>query len=113
MEKKMTKAQLDKELRAIALKGILDGSLTMLQIEGSKYGVDVEYNGENYLVRIDIVVPKEQEYTSEDLHEEYLQRMNEKEQDRLEREKKKQAKIAKDEKKRQDAKIVKTTVIEE
>lgn len=113
MEKKMTKAQLDKELRTIALKGILDGSLTMLQIEGSKYGVDVNYNGENYLVRIDIVVPKEQDYSSEDLHEEYLQRMKEKEQDRLEREKKKQAKIAKDEKKRQDAKIVKTTIIEE
>lgn len=112
MEKKMTKAQLDKVLRGIALKGILDGSLTMLQIEGSKYGVDVEYNGENYLVRIDIVVPKDQDYTSIDLHEEYLQKMDEKEKDRIEREEKKKAKIAKDEKKRQEAKIVKTTIIE-
>lgn len=112
MEKKMTKAQLDKELRGIALKGILDGSLKMLQIEGSKYAVDVEYNGENYLVRIDIVVPKEQDYTSEDLHEDYLQRMEEKEKDRLEKEEKKKAKIAKDEKRRQEAKIVKTTIIE-
>ena len=50
MEKKMTKAQLDKELRGIALKGILDGSfLTSLciypegTITNNQYIIKIRY----------------------------------------------------------------------
>jgi hypothetical protein len=48
------------------------------QISGSKCSIDFEHNGEYRRVDISIIIPNDQEFTSEDLAEEYQNKLVEK-----------------------------------
>lgn len=106
MANKLTKAQVDKILRGLAFDKIMAGEKP-LQVAGSKFAVNVEYNGNPYVVRIDFVVPKEQDYLAEDLHDEYMASVAEKEAEKAEKAKAKAKKIARDEKLRAEKKALK------
>lgn len=102
---KITIAKRNEMLREKALKGILDGSLQMLPVAGSKFAVDVELNGEFYCVRIDIVVPKfeaGQELSAVDMNEEYKLDQESKRLAQEEKAKAKEKKITRDKKTREE-----------
>ena len=99
MTTKLTKAQIDKILRNLAYDKIMAGEKP-LQIAGSKFAINVEYEGNPYVVRIDFVVPKEQDYLAEDLHDEYKALEAEKEAEKAEKAKAKAKKKERDEKRR-------------
>lgn len=106
MANKLTKAQVDKILRGLAFDKIMAGEKP-LQVAGSKFAINVEYEGNPYVVRVDFVVPKEQDYLAEDLHDEYMASVAEKEAEKAEKAKAKAKKIARDEKLRAEKKALK------
>lgn len=106
MASKLTKAQVDKILRGLAFDKIMAGEKP-LQVAGSKFAINVEYEGNPYVVRVDFVVPKEQDYLAEDLHDEYMASVAEKEAEKAEKAKAKAKKIARDEKLRAEKKALK------
>ena len=106
MANKLTKAQVDKILRGLAFDKIMAGEKP-LQVAGSKFAINVEYEGNPYVVRIDFVVPKEQDYLAEDLHDEYKALEAEKEAERAEKAKAKAKKVERDEKLRAQKKALK------
>lgn len=106
MSTKLTKAQMDKILRGLAFDKIMSGEKP-LQVAGSKYAINVEYEGNPYVVRIDFVVPKEQDYLAEDLYDDYMNSVAEKEKEKEEKAKAKAKKIARDEKLRAEKKALK------
>ena len=98
---KMTIAKRNEILRQKAFdklfkEGIL--GIDLLQVAGSKFMTDIEFEGEVYPVRIDIVVPKiDKDDTcqfAQDFADEYAQDLEEKKiaRDKKLREQKKQAK---------------------
>ena len=98
---KMTIAKRNEILRQRAFdklfkEGIL--GIDLLQVAGSKFMTDIEFEGEVYPVRIDIVVPKiDKDDTcqfAQDFADEYAQDLEEKKiaRDKKLREQKKQAK---------------------
>lgn len=106
MANKLTKAQVDKILRGLAFDKIMAGEKP-LQVAGSKFAINVEYEGNPYVVRVDFVVPKEQDYLAEDLHDEYMASVAEKEAEKAEKAKAKAKKVARDEKIRAEKKALK------
>ena len=112
MAKKLTKAQIDTILRGLAFDKIMAGEKP-LQVAGSKFAINVEYEGNPYVVRVDFVVPKEQDYLAEDLHDEYMASVAEKEKEKAEKAQAKAKKIARDEKLRAEKKALKSKATDE
>lgn len=111
---KITVAKKNEILRGKAMEMVLvEGILgkEMLQVAGSKFMVNVDYEGEKIPVRIDFVVPKiDPEDTcqfAEDFAEIYEQEQAEKAKVKEEKEKAKQKKIARDKKLREQKKAEK------
>lgn len=108
---KITVAKKNEILRAKAFEQIIkDGILgdTLLKVAGSKFMINVEYEGEQIPVRIDFVVPKIEEDDScqfaEDFAELYEQEQEEKRLAKEEKQKQKEKKIARDKKLREKQK---------
>lgn len=103
---KLTVAKLNELARVEALKEIKENGLTnFLQVEGTKYAKDFEFDAGGELVtktvRIDIVVPKlDEEENAETLAEDYEFRVAEKEKNAKAKAEAKAKKIARDEKAR-------------
>ena len=122
---KLTVAKINEMAREVAMKEIAENGLTnFLQIEGTKYAQDFEFETEEGImtktVRIDIVVPKLDEgENAEFLAEDYQLRLKEKEENAKIKAEAKAKKIARDQKKRAEKEanksnpIIKTTVIAE
>ena len=109
---KLTVAKKNEILRGIAMQALgLDKAENLLQVAGSKYAIDVEFEGEFYPIRIDIVVPKIDEddacQTAQDMHEEYMATQAEKEEKKKAQAEAKAKKIARDQKLREEKKAAK------
>lgn len=109
---KLTVAKKNEILRGIAMQALgLDKAENLLQVAGSKYAIDVEFEGEFYPIRIDIVVPKIDEddacQTAQDMHEEYMAAQAEKEEKKKAQAEAKAKKIARDQKLREEKKAAK------
>ena len=111
---KMTIAKRNEILRQKAFdklfkEGIL--GIDLLQVAGSKFMTDIEFEGEIYPVRIDIVVPKiDKDDTcqfAQDFADEYAQDLEEKKIAKEEKQKAKEKKIARDKKLREQKKQAK------
>ena len=111
---KMTIAKRNEILRQRAFdklfkEGIL--GIDLLQVAGSKFMTDIEFEGEVYQVRIDIVVPKiDKDDTcqfAQDFADEYAQDLEEKKIAKEEKQKAKEKKIARDKKLREQKKQAK------
>lgn len=105
---KLTVAKKNEILREKAFEMLIKEGLlgdTLLKVAGSKYMVNVDFEGEKVPVRIDFVVPKiDTEDTcqfAEDFAEIYEQEQAEKEQAKIEKQKAKEKKIARDKKLRE------------
>lgn len=108
---KLTQAKKNEILRERAFDKIIKEGLlgdTLLKVAGSKFMVNVEFEGEQYPVRIDFVVPKiDKEDTcqfAEDFAELYQQEQEEKRVAKEEKQKAKEKKIARDKKLREKKK---------
>ena len=106
---KLTIAKINEIKRGLAMEKVLkEGVLgkELLKVAGSKYMVNVEYNGEITPVRVDFVVPKIKEddvlQYAEDFADNYEQEQAEKRRLKEEREKTKAKKIARDKKMREE-----------
>lgn len=110
---KLTVAKKNEILRAKAMEMVLKENLEgiLFQVAGSKFMVNVNFEGENIPVRIDFVVPKiDKEDTcqfAEDFAELYQADQAEKAQAKAEKEKAKEKKIARDKKLREQKKAEK------
>ena len=111
---KMTIAKRNEILRQRAFdklfkEGIL--GVDLLQVAGSKFMINVEFEGETYAVRIDFVVPKiDKDDTcqfAEDFAELYQQEQDAKAKEKEERAKAKAKKIERDKKLREQKKQAK------
>lgn len=111
---KITVARKNEILRGKAFdmiikEGILGNEL--LQVAGSKFMVNVDYEGEKIPVRIDFVVPKiDAEDTlqfAEDFAEEYANGQEQKRLDKEEKAKAKEKKIARDKALREEKRLAK------
>lgn len=121
---KLTIAKINEMAREVAMKDIQENGLAnFLQVEGTKFAKDVEFETEEgkmvKTVRIDVVVPKlEDGEDTEFLANEYQMKLAEKKENARLKEEAKAKKIARDQKKRAEAKankenpIIKTTIIE-
>lgn len=121
---KLTIAKINEMAREVAMKDIQENGLAnFLQVEGTKFAKDVEFETEEgkmvKTVRIDVVVPKlEDGEDAEFLANEYQMKLAEKKENARLKEEAKAKKIARDQKKRAEAKankenpIIKTTIIE-
>ncbi len=122
---KLTVAKINEMAREVAMRDIQENGLTnFLQIEGTKFARDVEFNTDEgtmvKTVRIDIVVPKlEEDECAETLAQDYQIRLKDKEETAKAKAEAKAKKIARDEKRRAEAKankanpVIVTTVVEE
>ena len=104
---KLTVAKKNEALRGLAMDKVLKEGILgteLLKVAGSKFMVNVEFEGEIYAVRIDFVVPKiDKDDTcqfAEDFAELYAQEQEEKRVAKEEKEKAKQKKIERDQKMR-------------
>ena len=109
---KLTVAKKNEILRGLAMQTLgLDKAENLLQVAGSKYAIDEEFEGEWYPVRIDVVVPKitedDEAQTAQDMHEEYMNEQAEKLADKQAKAEAKAKKIARDEKLRAEKKAAK------
>jgi uncharacterized protein YwgA len=111
---KLTVAKKNEILREKAFEILIkDGLLgdKLLKVAGSKFMVNVEFDGEQIPVRIDFVVPKiDSEDTlqfAEDFAELYEQEQEEKRKAKEEKQKAKEKKIARDKKIREQKKLAK------
>lgn len=111
MEKKLTVAKKNEMLRnqvieRIFKEGIINTEL--LQVAGSKFMINADFEGEKVPVRVDIVVPKISEddtnQFAEDFADEYQQKLKDKAEEKAEKEKAKAKKIERDKKRREQAK---------
>lgn len=111
MTEKMTVAKRNEILRDIAFEKIIKENSELLQIAGSKYALDIEFKGEFYPVRIDFVVPKinaeDGLQTAQDMHEDYVNQVEEKRLDKEQKALAKAKKIARDTKNREEMKAAK------
>jgi len=114
VEKKLTQAQKNEILRAKAFEMVIKEDLLdkdIFQVAGSKFMVNVEFEGEKIPVRIDFVVPKIAEddtcQYAEDFADFYKQELEEKRLAKEEKEKAKAKKIARDQKLREQKKQAK------
>lgn len=107
---KLTVAKINEMAREVAIKEIAENGLTnFLQVEGTKFAKDVEFETVEgkmvKTVRVDIVVPKlEDGEDAQFLAEDYQMRMTEKEENAKAKAEAKAKKIARDQKKRAEAK---------
>lgn len=108
---KITVAKKNEILRSKAMEKVLKEGILgteLLQVAGSKFMVNVEYEGEQYPIRLDFVAPKiDKEDTcqfAEDFAELYQAEQAEKAKAKEEKEKAKQKKIARDKKLREQKK---------
>jgi hypothetical protein len=104
MEEKRVNQKIAKELRAKVFEMFGKAGIEMLQISGSKYALDIEHNGEFYRVDISAIVPNDQDFTAQDLNEEFLQKEEQKRIDKEQKEQAKQKKIERDKKLREQKK---------
>ena len=112
--KKLTVAKKNEILREKAFEMLIKEGLlgdTLLKVAGSKYMINVDFEGEKIPVRIDFVVPKIKEddvcQFAEDFADLYAQDQEEKRIAKEEKEKAKQKKIARDKKLREQKKLEK------
>ena len=111
---KITQAKKNEILRERAFEMLIKEGLlgdTLLKVAGSKFMTDIEFEGEVYPVRIDIVVPKiDKDDTcqfAQDFADEYAQDLEEKKIAKEEKQKAKEKKIARDKKLREQKKQAK------
>lgn len=111
---KITVAKRNEILRGLAIQKIIKEEVTgteLLQVAGSKFMINVEYEGEKYPVRIDFVVPKIDAEDScqfaEDFAEEYQNDQEQKRLDKEEKAKAKEKKIARDKQLREEKRLAK------
>lgn len=111
---KITIAKKNEILRGLAFEKIIKEGILgedLLQVAGSKYMTNVEYDGIMVPVRIDFVVPKiEEEDTclvAEDFAEEYAQAQEQKRLDKEQKRIAKEKKIARDKKLREEKRLAK------
>lgn len=121
---KLTVAKINEVARVKALEEIeANGLKNFLQIEGTKFAKDFDFEIENDFytktVRVDIVVPKlEEGENAQTLADDFKVRQKDKEEEAKAKAEAKAKKIARDEKRRAEAKanksnpVIKTTVIE-
>ena len=122
---KLTVAKINEMAREVAMKEIAENGLTnFLQIEGTKFAQDFEFETEEgkmvKTVRVDIVVPKlEDGEDAQFLAEQYQDKMATKAENERVRKEQKAKKIARDTKRRAEKQanesnpIIRTTVITE
>ena len=96
---KVAKVLREKMFDLLKSKGI-----EIVQISGSAYGCEIEYDGEFYRTELHCKIPNDQEFTSLDLNEEFLKKEKEKEQKQKEKEEQKKKKIERDKKLREQKK---------
>lgn len=114
---KLTVAKINEMARGAAMEEIAKNGLTnFLQIEGTKFAKDFEFETEEgtmvKTVRIDIVVPKlEEGENAEFLAEDYQLRLKEKEENAKIKAEAKAKKIARDQKKRAEKQANKSNPI--
>ena len=111
---RMTTAKRNEILRGIAFETIIKEGLLgdkLLKVAGSKFMINVEFEGETYAVRIDFVVPKiDKDDTcqfAEDFAELYQQEQDAKAKEKEEKAKAKAKKIERDKKLREQKKQAK------
>ena len=111
---KLTQAKKNEILREKAFEMLIKEGLlgdTLLKVAGSKFMINVEFEGETYAVRIDFVVPKiDKDDTcqfAEDFAELYQQEQDAKAKEKEEKAKAKAKKIERDKKLREQKKQAK------
>lgn len=111
MEKKLTVAKKNEILRERAYEMLIKDNVEIFKVAGSKFMVNVDFEGEKIPVRLDFVVPKiDPEDTcqfAEDFAELYEQEQEEKRIAKEEKAKAKEKKIARDKKLREQKKQAK------
>lgn len=109
---KLTIAKKNEILRGLAMEALgLKDNKDLLQVAGSKYAIDVQFDGEWYPVRIDIVVPKitddSEAATAVEMAELYANEQAEKAEAKKAKAEAKAKKIARDEKLRAEKRAIK------
>lgn len=108
MDKKLTVAKKNEILREKAYEMLIKENVEIFKVAGSKFMVNVDFEGEKIPVRLDFVVPKiDPEDTcqfAEDFAEIYEQEQEEKRLAKEEKQKAKEKKIARDKKLREQKK---------
>lgn len=108
---KITLAKRNEILREKAFNEIIKQEIIdrLLKVAGSKYMINVEYEGEQIPVRVDFVVPKIDKddvcQFAEDFADLYQQEQEEKRLAKEEKQKAKEKKIARDKKLREEKKL--------
>lgn len=108
MDKKLTVAKKNEILRERAYEMLIKENVEIFKVAGSKFMINVDFEGEKIPVRLDFVVPKiDPEDTcqfAEDFAEIYEQEQEEKRLAKEEKQKAKEKKIARDKKLREQKK---------